>query len=335
MNKLRYSEMFYSIQGEGRYVGVPSVFLRVFGCNFECTGFGQDRDRSKWLPKEEMPHNKDYPDVKAIEDLPVPHVGCDSSFSWGKKWGHLAQYEDVDTIVDKINSFIPKTEPIHLVLTGGEPLLKGFQPAMSDIILHRKLGLNNITFETNGTQEYHFKDLVNSGTNSPWSFAQKVEEEKNPHLSGGLVNMNKKTSWYNDRYGDRSSYIFSSYCIPNGITWSVSPKLSNSGEKWEDAIRPEALVSYNSWPGSFLYLKFVVRDEDDLTEVKEAIMMYKSGGVKIDAVYLMPETGPPMYDNEGFELKDSSYEVSQLALKYGYKYSPRLQINLFGNAWGT
>ena len=58
-------------------------------------------------------------------------------------------------------------------------------------------------------------------------------------------------------------------------------------------------------------------------------MMYKSGGVKIDAVYLMPETGPhgrePMCD----------YEVSQLALKYGYKYSPRLQINLFGNAWGT
>jgi organic radical activating enzyme len=221
MNKLRYSEMFYSIQGEGRYVGVPSVFLRVFGCNFECTGFGQDRDRSKWLPKDQMPHNKDYPDVKAIEDLPVPHVGCDSSFSWGKKWGYLAHYDDVDTIVDKINSFIPKTEPIHLVLTGGEPLLKGFQPAMSDIILHRKLELNNITFETNGTQEYHFKDLVNSGTNSPWSFAQKVEEEKNPYLSGGFVNMNKKTSWYNDRYGDRSSYIFSSYCIPNGITWSV------------------------------------------------------------------------------------------------------------------
>ena len=329
MNKLRYSEMFYSIQGEGRYVGVPSVFLRVFGCNFECTGFGQDRDRSKWLPKEEMPHNKDYPNVKAIEDLPVPHVGCDSSFSWGKKWGHLAHYDDVDTIVDKINSFIPKTEPIHLVLTGGEPLLKGFQPAMSDIILHRKLELNNITFETNGTQEYYFKDLTNSGTNSPWPFGQKVEEEKNPYLSGGLVNMNKKTSWYNDRYGDRSSYIFSSYCIPNGITWSVSPKLSNSGEKWEDAIIPDALLSYNSWPMSFLYLKFVVRDEDDLTEVKEAIMMYRDAGVKIDAVYLMPETGPhgrePMCD----------YEVSQLALKYGYKYSPRLQINLFGNAWGT
>ena len=294
MNKLRYSEMFYSIQGEGRYVGVPSVFLRVFGCNFECTGFGQDRDRSKWLPKEEMPHNKDYPNVKAIEDLPVPHVGCDSSFSWGKKWGHLAHYDDINTIVDKINSFIPKTEPIHLVLTGGEPLLKGFQPAMSDIVLHRKLRLNNITFETNGTQEYHFNDVIDT---------------------------HNRYQWYRERLGKTSLNHF-----PNGITWSVSPKLSNSGEKWEEAIIPNALLSYNYWPDSFLYLKFVVRDEDDLTEVKEAIMIYRDAGVKIDAIYLMPETGPHgIYD----------YEVSQLALKYGYKYSPRLQINLFGNEWGT
>ena len=144
--------------------------------------------------------------------------------------------------------------------------------------------------------------------------------------------MNKKTSWYNDRYGDRSSYIFSSYCIPNGITWSVSPKLSNSGEKWEDAIIPDALLSYNSWPMSFLYLKFVVRDEDDLTEVKEAIMMYRDAGVKIDAVYLMPETG---FWHGGGPHGVYDYEVAQLALKYGYRYSPRLQINLFGNAWGT
>ena len=41
--KLRYSEAFYSVQGEGRFVGVPRLFLRVFGCNFECAGFGQPR----------------------------------------------------------------------------------------------------------------------------------------------------------------------------------------------------------------------------------------------------------------------------------------------------
>ena len=42
--KLRYSEAFYSVQGEGKYVGVPSVFLRTFGCNFRCMNFGLDRN---------------------------------------------------------------------------------------------------------------------------------------------------------------------------------------------------------------------------------------------------------------------------------------------------
>ena len=44
MDKLRYSEAFYSVQGEGKFVGVPSVFLRTFGCNFRCMNFGLPRD---------------------------------------------------------------------------------------------------------------------------------------------------------------------------------------------------------------------------------------------------------------------------------------------------
>jgi hypothetical protein len=43
MNEIKISELFYSIQGEGRYMGVPSVFLRTFGCNFKCQGFGMPR----------------------------------------------------------------------------------------------------------------------------------------------------------------------------------------------------------------------------------------------------------------------------------------------------
>ena len=142
MNKLRYSEMFYSIQGEGRYIGVPSVFVRVFGCNFECTGFGQARNPDLWLTPEEMPHNQNTNGpITSIKDLPVPHVGCDSSFSWGKKWGHLADYEDATTIVDKVNNFADGSSnvndnPVHLVLTGGEPLLRGFQPGLSKFICY-------------------------------------------------------------------------------------------------------------------------------------------------------------------------------------------------------
>ena len=46
--QLRYSEAFYSVQGEGKFVGVPSVFLRTFGCNFRCMNFGTDEKRDRW-----------------------------------------------------------------------------------------------------------------------------------------------------------------------------------------------------------------------------------------------------------------------------------------------
>ena len=309
MNKLRYSEMFYSLQGEGRYVGVPSVFLRLFGCNFECRGFGQSRDKSNWLPEDQMPHNREYPDVKTIVDLPVPTFGCDSSFSWGKKWGHLAQYDDIDTIIKKMNEYVnwygqkermegdisaalKQDDAVHLVITGGEPLLKGFQSGVFELMTHQDLKTRFVTIETNGTQIF-----------SPYDFCNPNGYMFPDHHKKFGVNKNA------------------------GITFSVSPKLSNSGESWSEAIRPEALASYNAWPYSYLYLKFVIRGEYDLVEVEQAISEYDKAGINICAVYLMPEGA---VDHQMEELK-----IAKIALKHGYKYSPRLHLNLFGNEWGT
>jgi len=60
VNNIKISELFYSIQGEGRYMGVPSVFLRTFGCNFKCDGFG--------MPKGELSVERFKIDADTIKE---------------------------------------------------------------------------------------------------------------------------------------------------------------------------------------------------------------------------------------------------------------------------
>jgi 7-carboxy-7-deazaguanine synthase len=46
---MRISEIFYSVQGEGRLIGVPSVFIRTSGCNLRCTWC--DTPYTSWKPE--------------------------------------------------------------------------------------------------------------------------------------------------------------------------------------------------------------------------------------------------------------------------------------------
>jgi 7-carboxy-7-deazaguanine synthase len=48
---VRISEIFYSIQGEGRLIGVPSVFIRTSGCNLRCVWC--DTPYTSWSPEGE------------------------------------------------------------------------------------------------------------------------------------------------------------------------------------------------------------------------------------------------------------------------------------------
>ena len=150
--KIKYSEAFYSIQGEGRWIGTPSVFLRMFGCNFECRGFGQGRDQSKWLSKDQMPHVTDPNrlNYKSYNELPVPEIGCDTSASWSHLYKHIATTEDNSIIAEKLVKLTPHKnwDNIHLILTGGEPML--WQKQLPDLLSQKAFeGLEHITIETN------------------------------------------------------------------------------------------------------------------------------------------------------------------------------------------
>ena len=285
--KIKVAELFYSIQGEGRYMGVPSVFLRTFGCNFRCAGFG--------MPRGELSTEAD--DIATVahlynkyEELPLVSTGCDSYASWHKDFKNLSPLITNDAIVERIKEILPHGEWLdeHLVITGGEPLL-GWQKSYPEL-LDMMPNLKELTFETNGTQKLDttFRHYLLDWTLNP---------------RNGLGRRGK-----------------------DALTFSISAKLPCSGEAWEDAIKPEIVLSYEDI--GHAYLKFVVATEQDIQDAERAVEQYRAAGFK-GHVYLMPVGGV----ENVYTL--NAKNVALAAMKRGWRYSDRLQVPLFKNEWGT
>lgn len=285
MTKLKVSELFYSVQGEGQYVGVPSIFLRTFGCNFTCGGFGMPRGQ---LSTERDEVAKNMLDYNTYKDLPLVSTGCDSYASWDPRFKHLSPILSVGAIVNQIQSLLPNgkfSRDKHLIITGGEPLL-GWQrsfPTLLEEIYTRNMDLSHLTFETNGTQ----------------------------HLQTELRNY----------LIDRAMHAGLE------VTFSISAKLPSSGEKWETAIKPDVVKGYEL-PGTRNYFKFVVATKDDIEYAYKAVDEYNGGGVDIP-VYLMPVGGV----NSVYEMNERN--VADFCRDNGFRFSPRIQVPLYKNEWGT
>lgn len=291
---LKYSETFYSPQGEGKYVGIPSLWIRFFLCNLQCNGFGQDEPTNpdSWdLPYEKI----DISDITNVMDLPVFEKGCDSSYTWAKKYKHLITDRTVEEAVDELTALLPTGTFTHkntmqtsdMVFTGGEPMLKNTQPGIIAIMEEFRRRDNyptRVTVETNGTKPLteDMQALI-----------------KNHVFRDGF-------EWY----------------------WSVSPKLwSTAGEQSKRAINPEVVAQYHQY-SPYGQLKFVVNgSEESWKEVAEHTQAFREAGVTWP-VWIMGVGGTV----EGLKMTEAM--IADEAIQRGYYYTSRVHAHIYGNAIG-
>lgn len=134
--KIRVAEHFSSIQGEGSTMGLPSIFLRLQGCNLLC---GNPKIGIKGATQ------------KQIEQNQGDNAGwtCDTISVWSQGEKRLVSdvVEDFKALYAK--EFITGSQ---LVITGGEPLMQA--DALPTLIesLRRELAKDiRVEIETNGT----------------------------------------------------------------------------------------------------------------------------------------------------------------------------------------
>jgi 7-carboxy-7-deazaguanine synthase len=127
--------------------------------------------------------------------------------------------------------------------------------------------------------------------------------------------------------------------MPNGIECdlaSLSPKLKNSTPEFSVAgswrakheakrYQPEVL---RAWIQDYkVQLKFVVTTESDLVEIESMLQNFLP--FPHDCIFLMPE------GTQVEILRQRATLVSKLCLERGFRFAPRLQMELYGNKRGT
>lgn len=201
--KLTVSEAFFSFQGEGKTMGVPSVFIRLAGCNLMCGGVGTEKDGklhngAKWR--------------------------CDSIEVWRK--GKSFTPEELVKKLDSDFSFTLKLRAgAHLIITGGEPMLQ--QEGIINFLsyLQRVYAIiPYIEIETNGTiaitEKFHLIGINKQFNVSP-KLSNSGESINNRRLLREYIQINSQFKYVvaNEEDLREVNHEITKYSIPVSKVW--------------------------------------------------------------------------------------------------------------------
>ena len=184
--KLAISEVFYSVQGEGKTVGIPSVFVRLGGCNLMCGGMGTQFDGEL-------------------------HNGAEFRCDTVEVWMNAQSKQMKDILDDECIKAIKNGA--HIILTGGEPTMQ--QKGLEEFINYVKDEITPDPFfevETNGTimpNDFLLEEislwncspkLTNSGNDQSMTFKPEVIEVLNKFNTIFKFVINKEKEWHEIGY---------------------------------------------------------------------------------------------------------------------------------------
>jgi 7-carboxy-7-deazaguanine synthase len=122
---MKVSELFYSVQGEGKLTGVPSVFVRASGCNLRCTWC--DTPYASWAPEgEELPVKRIVERVKQFNAHHVVLTGGEPMIM--PEIGELCDALKADQMHITVETAATLFKPVSLDLASLSPKLSNSTP---------------------------------------------------------------------------------------------------------------------------------------------------------------------------------------------------------------
>ena len=133
---LEVNEIFGpTIQGEGKLLGTPSIFIRFARCNMRCEGFAVEYKTANGEIKK----------------------SCDTYYAvdpyFKEQWQKLSSQDIINNVLKLQTNY-----NIDIVITGGEPLLHWNNKEFQELLKYYIQNNHKVTIETNGSLNIEFTE---------------------------------------------------------------------------------------------------------------------------------------------------------------------------------